>query len=368
MNFSYWESQFFLAKANLVVIGGGISGLSAAYHAHVKNPNWEIIVLEQFPNGNAASTRNAGFACFGSAGELVDDLKCGSSKEAVFQLAETRYKGLELLLKTLGEKNVDYHPCGSLELFTKEQSEEFEEVQDVLDELNKELNLSGAKQKIFSTSEVPLDLTDYSQAIENHLEGKLNPGLMIKAWKELCVESGIIIYKGEKAVIQDEGKVVKFGSHSIKTDQVAVCTNGLSSSLGMDLDVTPARNLVLLTKPLPDLKLDATYHHLKGYYYFRKIHERLLLGGGRHLFKAEEETEEFSVNQQLKAHLVNYLEKHFHLRESDLEMEWTGILGVSEDKTPIIKRINSNICCGVKLGGMGVAIGTLVGKEVAELL
>jgi hypothetical protein len=43
-------------------------------------------------------------------------------------------------------------------------------------------------------------------------------------------------------------------------------------------------------------------------------------------------------------------------------------MGVGETKKPIIKEISSNVYCGVRLGGMGIAIGTLVGKEVAELM
>jgi len=46
----------------------------------------------------------------------------------------------------------------------------------------------------------------------------------------------------------------------------------------------------------------------------------------------------------------------------------SGIMGVGKQKTPIVKRVSNTIMCGVRLGGMGVALGSLVGKELAGLV
>jgi len=43
-------------------------------------------------------------------------------------------------------------------------------------------------------------------------------------------------------------------------------------------------------------------------------------------------------------------------------------MGVGNQKNPIVKQLSENVFCGVRLGGMGVAIGSLVGKELAALL
>ena len=52
----------------------------------------------------------------------------------------------------------------------------------------------------------------------------------------------------------------------------------------------------------------------------------------------------------------------------EVDHTWAGIMGVGETKKPIIKKVDKNVYCGVRLGGMGVALGTLVGKELSELL
>jgi hypothetical protein len=43
-------------------------------------------------------------------------------------------------------------------------------------------------------------------------------------------------------------------------------------------------------------------------------------------------------------------------------------MGVGQQKKPIVKQMSNHVYCGVRLGGMGIAIGSLIGKELAELL
>ncbi len=43
-------------------------------------------------------------------------------------------------------------------------------------------------------------------------------------------------------------------------------------------------------------------------------------------------------------------------------------MGLGKEKSPIIKQVNSQVFCAVRLGGMGVALGSLVGEEAARML
>ena len=52
----------------------------------------------------------------------------------------------------------------------------------------------------------------------------------------------------------------------------------------------------------------------------------------------------------------------------EIESTWSGILGVGNTKKPIVQTISKNVSVAVRLGGMGVAIGSLVGEEGAELI
>ncbi len=63
---SYWEQESFFKGIDVAVIGSGIVGLTAAIHLKTLEPHSRIVVLERGALPTGASTRNAGFACFGS--------------------------------------------------------------------------------------------------------------------------------------------------------------------------------------------------------------------------------------------------------------------------------------------------------------
>ena len=131
----------------------------------------------------------------------------------------------------------------------------------------------------------------------------------------------------------------------------------------------PARAQVLITKPIPNLKIKGTFHLEQGYYYFRNIDNRILFGGGRNLDVKTEETTEIAqtpiIQQQLEKLLKTTILPDYSF---EIEHRWAGIMGVGNQKKPIVKQMSNNVFCGVRLGGMGVAIGSLLGKELAELI
>jgi len=49
-------------------------------------------------------------------------------------------------------------------------------------------------------------------------------------------------------------------------------------------------------------------------------------------------------------------------------VEWSGIMAFGKNKTPLVEKIDSNIALGVRLGGMGIAIGSKIGEATAQLL
>ena len=135
----------------------------------------------------------------------------------------------------------------------------------------------------------------------------------------------------------------------------------------LDEDVKPARAQVLITKPIDNLKIKGTFHFDRGYYYFRNIDKRILIGGGRNLDYETEETCKFGLNKKIQRELETIL-KTIILPKNNfiVDLRWSGIMGVGNKKTAIVKSISKNVFCGIRLGGMGVAIGSTVGKELAE--
>lgn len=153
-----------------------------------------------------------------------------------------------------------------------------------------------------------------------------------------------------------------------KAAKVILATNAFARQLFPGLDVVPGRGQVLVTQPIPALTIKGTYHFNEGYYYFRNIDNRVLFGGGRNLDFDAETTWDFGQTTAVKQQLLDYLQQVI-LPGQPVEPDywWSGIMGFGDQISPIIKQIQPNVFCAVRCNGMGVAMGSLVGQEVATL-
>ncbi len=370
MNLSYWEYQSWLSNIDYTIVGSGIVGLNTALHLKDRFPKASILILERGFLPNGASTKNAGFACFGSLSEILDDLNSHSETEVV-DLVQKRVDGLKLLRNNLGDKTMDYRSWGSYELFAPRDRELFEQCASKMNEINKLLE-PVFKKPVFSTRTNSFGFKNiHEPLIFNQFEGQINTGKMMETLLQKVQNAGIRILNN----ITVEGFSEKNNSVEVKTDQfqfstnkLMITTNGFASTLGIS-EVKPARAQVLITKPIKNLQLKGTFHLDKGYYYFRNIDDRILLGGGRNLDLKTEETTIMAQTQLIQDKLEELLKSTILPNtEFEIDQRWSGIMGVGKQKNPILKQISENIYCGVRLGGMGVAIGSLVGKELAELV
>lgn len=161
---------------------------------------------------------------------------------------------------------------------------------------------------------------------------------------------------------------VALGDFSFTTQKLLFATNGFAAELTQG-QVKPARAQVLITEPIPNLDIKGTFHLDRGYYYFRNIGDRILLGGGRNLAFEEETTTEMGQTEIIQKRLEQLL-KEVILPNHDIEIahRWSGIMGVGASKNPIVANLSQNVNCGVRMGGMGVAIGSLIGTELADLV
>lgn len=371
-SFSYWEKKAFFTDIDIVVIGSGIVGLNAALHLKSKNPSLNVCVIERGALPSGASSRNAGFACFGSSSELLDDLT-KMSEEKVFGLVEKRYRGLQRLRKLHGDKSLGYKNLGGYELFDNEEL--FEKCAEKLEYLNNMVGKAIGASKTYKI--VPkrikrFGFSGFSQLIVNQHEGQIDTGKMIISLIGKAVKKGIRIINGLEVAgfqdLQNRVEVQLKGGFSFSCKKLLVCTNGFARQLLPDQNVLPARAQVLVTSEIKGLKVKGTFNYDRGYYYFRNIDNRILFGGGRNLdFKAEETTE-FGLTTKVQDSLEQKLrEQILPGAEYTIEHRWSGIMGVGPEKTTIIRTISPNVFCGVRMGGMGVAIGTIVGEEVADL-
>ena len=95
---SIWEKETFFAPQDVIIIGSGFVGLWSALYLKKQQPSLKISIIDKGIIPTGASTRNAGFACFGSLSELVSDAQTmGTDK--MLELVTLRYKGLQRIQK-----------------------------------------------------------------------------------------------------------------------------------------------------------------------------------------------------------------------------------------------------------------------------
>ena len=369
MNLSYWEQKSWFTNIDFAIIGSGIVGLSCALELRELHPEAKIVVFEKGMLPSGASTKNAGFACFGSMSEILQDLETHSPSEVVGLISE-RLKGLSTLRAALTDQRIDYAQLGGYELFPETDSAVFDRCVKNLDAIN-ELLFPIFNANVFSVVDTPFGFEKVaSKAIFNKFEGQLDTGKMMTALLEKAASKGILILNN--ALVKDISQkgaspVFTLGNLTVEAKSICIATNGFAREF-LQEDVQPARAQVLITKPIKNLAIKGTFHLDCGYYYFRNIDDRILFGGARNLAFDAENTSQTGLTPIIQDKLEQLL-KTTILPQTPFEIDtrWSGIMGVGSQKKPIIKKIYSSVYCGVRLGGMGVAIGSSIGKELAVL-
>jgi glycine/D-amino acid oxidase-like deaminating enzyme len=370
MQLSYWELKNWFTNVDFTIVGSGIVGLHAGLRLREKHPDSKILILEKGMLPQGASTKNAGFACFGSISEIIEDLKT-HTEEDVIQLIQKRWDGLQLLRKRLGDNTIDFKPYGGYELFLKDDESSFSECSNKLSFINQILK-PLFKADVFAKEVDRFGFGDINEyLIFNPFEAQIDTGNMMQALLKQAYEQDILILNQQTVTsfLDKENSVeVALGDFSFTTKKLLFATNGFANELTKG-GVKPARAQVLITEPIPNLDIKGTFHLDRGYYYFRNIGDRILLGGGRNLDFETETTTEFGQTEIVQKKLEDLLKKVI-LPEQDVRIEhrWSGIMGIGNSKNPIVTQLSENVYCGVRLGGMGVAIGSLIGTELADLV
>ncbi len=370
MNWSYWERKYWLGNNEVVVVGSGIVGLSCALAVKERFPKYSVLVLEKGILPRGASTKNAGFACTGSISEILEDLK-DHDEEKVFRLVEMRWEGLQILRDTVGDEAIDFKNYGGYGLFLKKDEALLEHCIVQLPSVNQLLSPIFGEAP-FKTVKDPFKFQNTLPTfIFQKSEGQIDTGKMMTSLLKKAISSGVRVLNGVTVhdFLETKEKVTLNTSlGEIATSQLCIATNGFASLL-IGGEVQPARAQVLVTEPVEGLSIKGTFHLDRGYNYFRDIDGRILLGGGRNLDISGETTTEEGLTDAIQEHLERLLHQVI-LPEKEVAIahRWSGIMGVGGGKTPIIKKLSDRVCCGVRLGGMGVAIGSIVGKKMADLL
>jgi len=367
ISLSIWEKESFYAAQDIIIVGAGLMGLWTALELKKSKPSLSITILERNETALGASTRNAGFACFGSPTELIDDAVT-IGENAMWKMVQARYKGIKKIRQHFSDAAIQFDECGGYECLSSNDAN----IDDKLNWLNKGLqSITGDEQSFTSVNGQlgTLGLKGFASLIKNKSEAALHSGYLIRSLAQKVQSLGVQVLYGAKAISWESNvntAEIIFNDKKIKASTIIFCTNAFTNELVPEANILPARGQVIVTSPIPHLSMKGTFHFDKGFYYWRNLGNRILLGGARNKAMNEEQTTELTQSSVIQQELENFMRAHLASQhEYTIEHRWSGIMGFSDNKQPFIKAVEENVFVAMACNGMGVALTPIIAEDVA---
>ncbi|MEP6750204.1 MAG: FAD-dependent oxidoreductase [Bacteroidota bacterium] len=371
---SVWEKETFYAHRDVIIVGSGLVGLWSAYYMKKMAPHANILILERGIIPTGASTRNAGFACIGSATELLANAR-EKGEQSMLEIVAMRYEGLSRIQKVFSKKEIEYEKLGGYELVNDTQYNKLKQLKNDLGWLNIVLRKAIKDEKIFRVADKKIKDFGFKQTthlIESRSEAQLHSGKLLQALLRKVQSMGVQVFtQTEVKSFQKANGIIEIQTNlpvPLSSTQLLICTNGFAGQLLPKIDVRPVRGQVLVTSSIKKLPFKGAFHFDEGFYYFRNLSQnRVLLGGARNKALEAENSSEMLTTDFIQAELERFLRDVILPKQKfTIEQRWSGIMGVGGDKFPIIKKIEKNIYCAVRMSGMGVALSPVAGDIVAR--
>lgn len=371
---SYWEKDSYYADTDMVIVGAGLMGLWSAYELKKAAPSLSITILEKNATPLGASTRNAGFACFGSLTELIsDESKMGTA--AMLSIVESRFKGIQKIRANFKDDAIQYDACGGFEAIQKNHFTALN-LDEHIHYLNELLEPITCNHQTFCNATKQMNrygVKGFDHLVYNSFEAGIHSGKLVNELTSKVLAMGVRIINGVEVkgwIKTAESFVIdtQFGQ-TIKAKQLIVCVNGFTQTLLPKLNILPARGQILLTKPIEGLGLKGTFHFDEGFYYWRNIGNQILIGGARNLDIPAEQTTDLNGSEKIRNHLAQFLSTYIDtIHPIEIEQYWSGIMGFTPNKEPLCTWAEPNVLAVIACNGMGVALTPIVAEKVAAMV
>jgi glycine/D-amino acid oxidase-like deaminating enzyme len=340
-----WSDARFEGRAEVAVIGGGVTGCSCALTLAKRGVRVRLYEAGEIAGG--ASGRNGGFALRGAA-TPYDVAQRELGAERARRLMELTERSLDRMEALAGDA---FRRVGSLRLAADDAE---------LQALRREhdaLAADGFDVEWVEELTEPLDRL-YRGAIRHPPDGALHPARWVRRLAARAAAAGADIREHEPATVDH-----------VDADAVVVAGDGFTAALLPELApvVRPIRGQVLATEPLDELRYACPHYARDGYDYWHQLPDRrLVIGGCRDASLSTEETDVLETTELIQARLESLAGK-LTGGSASVTHRWAGIWGTTPDLLPLVGAApgREGVWLAGGYSGHGNALGLACGELVA---
>lgn len=355
---------------DVVVIGGGFSGLSTAYHLQQKD--CKTIVLEKERVGFGASGRNGGEVLTGYIGSMESHAKKKGLEAArrMWQLSLDSIDLIENMIKThqiscAFTRNGDFHAAykpSHLDAMKREQ-----------EVMARDFNYHKIKIVEKKDLKSELNTSFYHGGRVDESSAHFHPLNYALGLAEAVEELGGTIYEKSEALSyrKESGKViVKTNNGRVFAKELVIVTNAYSRDFQKTIkrSIVPVESIMIATEPLPEELLADLIKHNRAVsdsknllYYFRRTADHRMAFGGSGRSSSKRDQENLFIN--LQAGMVNVFPQ---LKDARVEYRWGGKVGFTQEMLPYMGQLEDGAHYAFGYAGHGAAMSSMAGKLIAE--
>jgi gamma-glutamylputrescine oxidase len=364
--------------ADMVIIGGGYTGLSSAYHLSRTFPSKKIVLLDGACCGYGASGRNGGFCDAGFSGLLpyVESVGPERGRKAF----DVSLFGINQIKRLVAEEGIqcDFEENGMLETAMNEaQAKQLEQHAARYKAMGLETTLVSGKDL-----EAEIKSPRYVAGLKFPYGGILNPAKLARGMKPVVERAGVEVHERTVVLRVTPGKVhrVETEMGEISAPTLVLGLNGYSPRLGFFRDrVLPLCSYVIATEPLTAAQWQSIgWQHRQGIADMRVLFDyqrptadgRIVIGGSDAPYFADDAPSSGNYKPALDALTSSLFTTFPQLEGLRIDHAWGGTMGFTMDFTPSVGVMGDykNIFYGVAYNGEGVAFSQTAGRIICELI
>jgi gamma-glutamylputrescine oxidase len=364
--------------ADVAVLGGGFTGLSAAYFIRGISPHKRVVVLEAKGCGNGASGRNGAMVLTMTADRYMNFSSAPAIDKKIYDLTS---KNIQMLAKLSAATGIDceLETNGALQvLVTSEDVKTARAYVQQARSLGMPVEFWD-KQQLASA----IGTEVYEAGFFDPSGGHIHPMKLVHVFKAAAENAGAEIYENTIVASIEEGRehlLHTADGHTVKAKSLVLATNAFTSRLGfLRNSVVPVHEYVAMTAPFSEQQLAeigwrkrVPFNDSRTEVFYLGLTEdnRIHIGGGRPSYVFNNGVGDVSKSAlhfaQLQRELVRLYPK---LSGVKFEVGWDGVVDWSIDESPSVGctgRYN-NIFYGLGYSGHGVNLTSIFGRIIADL-